>query len=163
VTLSGANTFSENAGSGLELNSFGPVSVSNLTAGGNVQHGALLRNDFLGATSGVTVSGMNQFTGNGFHGLDVISFGAISASNVTASGNGFSGGSDGVRLENHLGTGAAVKLTGTNNISGNASGLVVYSVGTVTLASITASGNTQGSGAYIDAPTAAWTFNPPSP
>jgi hypothetical protein len=178
VTLNGSNTFSNNNQNGLTIYSRGTITLNNTTAVGNGQTGVYLDNcvfDFVSnlcgystGGAGVTLNGVNAFVGNGDEGLRVWSGGAISLSNVTANGNGFSASRSpstlvdpdgipasgdeyytydaegkGVFLNNY---GAAspkpVTISGTNffNLNGS-SGLFVYTKGLFTGNNLTANSN----------------------
>lgn len=146
VTFTGVNTFNNNnGGAGLAITSLGAITLSNVTANDNGSHGAELDNNFVSA-SNVTLTGKNQFNGNGSTGLLVYSQGNITLSNVTAYGN-----SNGVSLDNSAGASTTkVTITGVNSFSENTNnGLYVITFGTVTLTKITADGN-GGSGALIN-------------
>jgi len=150
VTLTGKNVFSDNASIGLELVSLGAISASNLTAsgngtGGSGTNGVYLYNAGGSAVGGVTLTGVNLFTGNGRSGLYITSLGAIKISSMTASGNGAAGVSgNGAYLSNNGAAkpGAGVTLSGSSLLNDNLqAGMFVYSRGPISLASLTACGN----------------------
>ena len=95
-----SNTFNGNAVNGLEVDSIGVINVSNITANTNGKDGAYLDNCIqynsgqcsVAAAQSVTVTNttLNTFNGNYGNGLDVESYGSITASNLNASGNGTS-------------------------------------------------------------------------
>ncbi len=152
VTLSGTNTFIGNYAYGLEIASAGAVTLSNLRATGNGpganNPGVYIDNSGATAAQKVTLTGANAFHDNYGAGLAVNATGAIAASNLTVSGNAAGGAS----LDN---TGAPtaqpVSLTGKNVFSNNVGdGLYVFSRGAVSLASLTASGNSTGYGVYVN-------------
>jgi hypothetical protein len=104
----------------------------------------------------VSLTGINLFSNNHLNGLRVYSYGAITLSTITASGNS----SDGVLLDNCnedpvtyvciSTTPKTVTLNGVNNISDNHSGgLTIEGAGVVVVNSLTASGNTT-NGVYVD-------------
>jgi putative surface-exposed virulence protein len=83
----------------------------------------------------------SRFDNNSNNGLTVTSTGAITVSNISASGNG-PAGSYGASLDNHTGTAAPVTLIGMNTFdNNNGYGLYVYSKGIITSGSINASFN----------------------
>ena len=83
----------------------------------------------------------SRFDNNSNNGLTVTSTGAITVSNISASGNG-TASSYGASLDNHTGAAAPVTLIGTNTFSNNSGyGLYVYSKGTIISGSINASFN----------------------
>jgi hypothetical protein len=144
VTLTGINIFLDNRDYGLEVLSEGAISASNLYASSNLNYnGAYLNNSGATTALGVTLTGANEFKENGDEGLRIQSNGAVTLSNVIASLNGI----DGVDIDNsYLGSGsAAVSVTGTNVFYNNASyGITIYSLGPITLSSVTANDNTTG-------------------
>jgi putative surface-exposed virulence protein len=158
-TLTGVSNLSSNDGHGLAVYSNGLISVNSLTANengfGGFGYGVNIENYMsnLITIPGVTFTGTNKFDGNKNGGLSVVSKGVVSLNNVTAtnSPNGF-----GVAINNsYSGTIAPkdVKITGTNNFSGNnGTGLQVASLGTISLNNVTANNNLGGSskGAYLD-------------
>jgi hypothetical protein len=168
VNVNGANQFSYNGWSGLSISTKGAVTLNNITAIGNVSgSGAIVNNcDYdpftglcsFGVVSGVTLKGTNVFSHNGWDGLRVFSGGVITASNLTANGNGtdvtrpgtgypspddYEAYGKGVFLHNYGAlTAKAITLTGVNTFNGNASsGLFGYSFGAITVNNVTASGN----------------------
>jgi hypothetical protein len=147
VKLTGVNVFNNNAGNGLIINTYGAITISNLTANANSGIGAQLTNNAADTPANVTLTGTNQFSGNGSSGLLVTSKGVISVNNLTASGNG----SYGASLDNSSGA-AAVNVTGANFFNGNVNhGLRIISNGAVTLTKITADGSTVGGvGLYVE-------------
>jgi hypothetical protein len=148
VTLSGTNTFNNNAtSSGLRITSYGLITTNNLTANGNgdaaFEYGAFLYNllaDPLLPLKGVTVNGTNSFNDNYEYGLNIQTIGPIKVNNVTVSNTT---NTTGANLYNSSAPSAqAVSVTGVNKFTGNnGSGLVVTSIGAVTLNSITATEN----------------------
>ena len=153
VVLNGVNNFNNNYQDGLWITSKGAITVSNLTAGGNLLDGAYLNNQWPGAVGGITLTGTNDFEGNIHIGLEAFSKGAINMNNVTSSYNVEGGAS----LDNHgLSTPQSVTLTGMNYFFGNSNfttpnefGLQIYSDGAITLNNITASEN-DGFGASLN-------------
>ena len=144
VTLTGTNVFNSNSTYGLNLNTFGTIALSNVTANGN-QYGAFLDNE-AGSTlvRNVTLSGVNNFNLNQYDGLDVSSLGLISINSITANSNGQSSSSgSGAYLSNQIpGSTAGVTLTGTNTFNSNwQNGLFIVSRGAITLNNITANSN----------------------
>jgi hypothetical protein len=147
ITLNGTNTFNGNVWDGLSATSLGPIKVNNVRAGENGWSGAYLNNRFGAAVGGVTLTGTNVFTGNGWFGLEAYSNGAITLNSVTATGNGADGG----YLVNDGGLATQkVTLTGTNVFTGNGdfiahtgSGLSVSAGAQITISNLTASINAQ--------------------
>jgi putative surface-exposed virulence protein len=152
VSITGKNVFNSNGQSGLDILSFGAISVSNVTATYNLSGRGVFLNNAMDASvqQPVTVSGYNLFTNNGGAGLEVFSFSVVTLNNLTALSNGVLLG-DGVKVQNWGGTYAkAVAIKGTNIFNNNGNyGLVVKSDGAITVANITASKNKEG-GAYLD-------------
>jgi hypothetical protein len=147
VTLTGTNTFSLNEGiaGGLIIDSNGAVSLSNITATYNNNGlGVYIENDNLGLSKpqNVTLLGTNEFNNNRTDGLDVVSFGAIALSNVTANTNR----DNGVDLYSYNGISqdvtGAVTLTGTNTFNDDVGiGLVVNSKGAINASNLNAIGD----------------------
>ncbi len=173
-----SSQFNGNNSDGLDVFSWGAITVSNLTASSNIGRGAALDNcsypagPTCNATSAqpVTLTGSNTFTDNWLSGLEVYSIGSITTNNLTADNNGIlsTGTSDtyrggvGVWLENGYIGAPAVTLNGINEFNGNYAaywngssydphaGLVVNSSGAITANSLTADNNVAGSGAFLD-------------
>ncbi len=150
IKITGTNTFNDNAGDGLSVDSSGAISASNLTArrNGGSTGGAYLST---GAAS-ITLTGSNVFSDNDGSGLDISGDGAISLNNVTADGNG-QDSLDGWGAwigNSSADPGQPVKLTGTNSFSGNYSGgLRLFSAGAITINNLTANTTTTGTGATL--------------
>jgi putative surface-exposed virulence protein len=152
VTFSGTNVFSDNGSQGLYISTLRAVTLSNVTASGNLGAlGAEIYNFYANASGGVTLSGANRFEDNRSAGLLVRSKGAITVSAVTASGNGTGGAGGGISLDNYnADPPQAIKLTGTNVFYDNhGTGLYAYSKGAITTSSLTASRNINGFGADL--------------
>jgi putative surface-exposed virulence protein len=180
VTITGTNVFNANSSSGLDVYSYGAITVSNLTANANGQvglggNGVWLDNrgydpnvgipgtggDTVITRMPVTLTGINNFNLNYSDGLDIFSAGAISVANVSASDNGTAGIGDGIYLYNNdnwypnFGAqkyyAANVTVSGFGFSEANVNfGLGVNSAGSVNLANITANDNGS-DGAHIDA------------
>jgi putative surface-exposed virulence protein len=155
VTLTGTSTFDDNYNHGLEIESLGAISASNLRASGNgtggYGHGVFLHNYNSDAAQPVTLTGNGLFSENNYHGLIVQSKGAITAANLTAQGNGGTG----AYLNNSSwlapdDSPQKITLTGANLLSGNYdTNLLVESMGAISVSSLTASGSTHGYGASL--------------
>ena len=143
VTVTGTNVFSDNYAGGLSITSQGAVSLSNVTASGNTSAtatGVVINTTQLGSTGGVTLSGTNTFSSNLLDGLDITSNGAITLNTINANNNGATSGT-GVSITD-AGLNKVVKLTGTNNFSGNAAdGLDINAEGAISANNITAINN----------------------
>ncbi len=138
--ITGTNQFSNNlAGDGLYIRSTGIITLNNITASNNGFYGIYLDNTFGGFVSGITFTGTTNASDNGGKGLEALSDGVITASNLIANGNG----NVGADFDNSTAaTALGVTLTGANSFSNNdLSGLVVDSKGAITLNSVTASSN----------------------
>jgi hypothetical protein len=144
VTISGYNNFNSNDGYGLQIDSLGIISLSNITANSNGREGANIDN-LNGAVSAaaVTLNGLNTFTANGEDGLDILSQGNITISNISAYYNA----GDGANLQNDFVTyQSKVSIIGYgifnwNGASGSGDGLSISSHGTITAKNLTASLN----------------------
>ncbi|HUI88840.1 MAG TPA: hypothetical protein VLX61_08945, partial [Anaerolineales bacterium] len=147
VTLTGVNTFDFNTGIGLTITSKGAITASNLNA---VNIHMSSNNDGVdlintAGTAGVTITGTNTFDDYYGYGLHVTSNGAITASNLTADGDG-NNTTDygGAVLDNSSGTGN-LTLSGNNTFSGNyGDGLNIFSHGTIVTNNLTADSNGMG-------------------
>jgi hypothetical protein len=148
VTFTGVNQFNSNvAGDGLQILSFGPVSLSAVTANLNGTYGVNINNSAAANPQAVAFSGVNTFNSNVNSGLNVNSKGAISSgTSLTANLNGFRGAD----LYNTAGTTGGVSLLGTNTFINNTAGggLLIHSVGAISLSNVTASENGNGSFDY---------------
>jgi hypothetical protein len=149
VTLTGTNTFNGNHSFGLDVYSGHVISLNSVTAssngiGASSGWGALLNNTPAASAQAVTLTGTNSFDGNYDGGLQVWSIGAVTASNLNASGNLHN---DGVALFNDYGSSAVsvpVTLTGVSTFNDNFYyGLAVSSYGVISVntANLTANGN----------------------
>jgi len=155
VSLMGSNSFRGNQTSGLGIDSDGNILVYNLTSVNNgasgLGYGATLYNTNAAAGVGnVTVTGFANVSGNAEEGLDILSNGIVSLSNVTAENNGLTLLRSGVSIQNQFVSQKAVSLLGVNSFTNNGlDGLYILSRGTVTVYNITASLNA-GTGAHMD-------------
>jgi hypothetical protein len=149
IVVYGTNIFKDNYHDGLWVTSWGTITLYNVFASGNGATGALLINQFLGATGNVGVYGTSEFSNNVGTGLEVRSNGSITLQNLNSSlnGNNLTGG-NGVYLDNVSGGGAGNVVVGTtrsgwcNGLSNNVeTGLAVNTKGTVTLYNMCNSGN----------------------
>ena len=153
MTLTGNNSFNDNDHDGLKVYSYGAILINNLTANDNgwvapiAGFGAYLDNCDLNGSAcatitpkAVTLTGTVNANGNFDDGLYIDSLGAVTMTNVSASGNG----QDGVNIENSYNAAKPqnVTLKGSNSFNDNGwSGLVIYSYGAIALNNITANGN----------------------
>jgi putative surface-exposed virulence protein len=155
VLISGFNKFNENLNSGLEIYSYGAVTLNNLTANENgdagileVGHGVYIYNAGGTLPRPVTINGVNTFNGNYGDGLYVNSLSAIRVSKVTASSNAESGA---VLFNRYDFINAPITLVGygifNDNLNGD--GLAAVSNGAILASNITANNNGF-MGVYID-------------
>ena len=151
VLITGTNTFNNNGGRGLFIQSEGSITLNSLTANNNGydadNEGVVLQNDYDSTKQmAVTLNGYNTFMGNSDTGLEIASYGVITLNNITAVNNGsgiVNNDGSGAILFNNGGTYAkAVAIKGVNLFSDNDwTGLEVYSDGAIALAKTTASDN----------------------
>ncbi|MGA7192243.1 MAG: right-handed parallel beta-helix repeat-containing protein, partial [Anaerolineales bacterium] len=159
VILTGTNFFNKNYSVGLQVNTYGTISTSNLNASGNVTNGTtgdgVDLNNALNPTSTtltaktVILGGFNNFGDNGMNGLVVNSLGAITVSNLTANVSyiGTSTGNSVVLANNSTGMVSGVTLVGTNffndyqSTATNQDGLLIQSFGAISAINLTANGN----------------------
>jgi len=148
------NTFNSNDGIGLEVHSGGAINwrYGGMSWNGEFGHidigGAYIDNQNAIIPANVTLSNLNISNNIKGSGLEVLSRGTISLSDVDSynNQNGF-----GVSLYNLGGT-AGVSITGTNTRNfnnNNGYGLIILTNGPVTLRNIQANNN-NGYGAYLD-------------
>jgi len=138
--LSGNNLFRNNQDTGLTVESLGTITANNLFSDGNGADGVRLSNDHAGSVGGVVLTGTNYAGDNGPNGIVVDSYGPITASNLTASGND----GNGALLRNSSAPIAkAVTISGTlNTFSDNGwTGLWVESKLTITACKLIAESN----------------------
>jgi hypothetical protein len=143
---------------GVYIGTSGQVYLKNISASRNLFGATIVNNTNLLAPQNVTISGVNEFNDNVYDGAVIYSFGAITLSNIAANGNGQVGSTGyGVYLANYaydanaggagvpgsvLVTRKPVTISGMNAFNGNYSGgLYVYSMGTITISGLIASGN----------------------
>lgn len=160
VTIKGTNSFKDNVGTGLNIQSFGIVTLNNITADGNgtgmsFGYGVSINNSGLTNFKGVTITGTNSFNNNYNNGLVIASSGAVTLNNLTANNN--ISNAVGAAINNYADPlkPMAVTLNGTNTFNMNdQSGLYIATYGAVTLNNIKANDNGQGgltgNGVYID-------------
>lgn len=153
VTVSGYARLSNNAEEGLDIDSRGAVSLTNVSADKNgvtlLLDGVIINNDYLTTAlvpvrsyQNVTLLGINTFTNNGLNGLFVESYGIITLWSSTASQNK----AVGLYLNNCLTctntTAKAVNLYGYARVSDNVKeGIYIDTLGSVILTNITADKN----------------------
>ena len=160
VKLSGVNTFNNNGSDGLDIYSFGAISVNNVTANNNGAYGAYLDNEWTNnallpknSVGTITLTGYGIFNNNNVVGLESYSHGNMLLNNLTASDNG----DFGVYLSVDKGVGSAsvtLKGAGTFNNNNN-DGLYISADGKITLSNISANDNT-GNGVQLDAYDPEW-------
>jgi putative surface-exposed virulence protein len=152
VTLSGTNFISDNQGAdgGLNIDSNGAVSLSNITADGNGGgSGVNVENYYPGSAKpqSVTLLGTNNISSNYGDDLDVGSYGVVTISNLIAN---LSGTGDGVDLYSNSITSGNVTLKGVNTFNDDAGyGLYVFAKGTITASNLTANGTANGTGVEL--------------
>ncbi|MFN8410895.1 MAG: hypothetical protein U0Z26_00770 [Anaerolineales bacterium] len=160
VTLLGINQFNNNWNTGLEITSYGIVTLNNVTATNNGApydlannptpegNGVLVDNSGALVAKGVTINGVNTFNGNLDDGLNILSKGAILANNVTANGNTGSG----AVLDNKYDLFTTpITILGYGTFSDNQDGgLVILSNGNVITNNLIANNTAGGTGVYIE-------------
>ncbi|MCA2000736.1 MAG: hypothetical protein LDL51_02600 [Chloroflexi bacterium] len=155
VTITGYGQASNNGNRGIGIFSTGAILTYNLTAQNNLDDGAFIYNAADAASPrAVTLGGTNLFESNANRGLHIRSYGAVTANNITAQGNGANGafinncGWDGSICA--AAVFSAVNLTGSNTFNSNGlHGLEVHSKGVITVNNVQANGNS-GNGALLD-------------
>jgi fibronectin-binding autotransporter adhesin len=150
ITLTGTNTFNNNKNAGALIQASGKVSLSSVTANGNItSFGVAIQNTYLGNTKPQTVTllGTNALMNNNADNLDIATYGAIALNNLTASGSvtGY-----GANLYYNLFSSGSVTLTGASNFNqNNFTGLNIVTSGKVLINALNALSNT-GVGINID-------------
>ena len=151
VSISGVNSTNNNWENGVQINSYGAITVSNLTSNGNGSvgngYGLYITNHGAVTAAPVTLTGTNVLNNNYDDNLYILSKGFVTVSNVTANGSshGF-----GVNIDNTYGT-AGVTLSGTNSISSNKlTNLKINTMGAVSLSNITANSSFSGHGIQVN-------------
>ncbi len=158
VTINGANEFSENHVTGLEISSRGSVLITNLHALGNLAKGVSIDNSVDGFQGSVTIGTVllnwcNEISLNAASGLEISSNGTVTMTNVCASGNGrFETPGYGTVIDNSTANSPkAVILNGVNSFTENyTGGIQILSNGSIKLANLTASNNIHGFGATLN-------------
>jgi hypothetical protein len=153
VKFTGTNAFTWNEYSGLEIYTYGAVSLNNITASHNGQglvedygFGVFVNNqipngfDSAVTPKGLSLTGTNTFDGNFDDGLQALISGFIKANNLNATDNE----ENGIYLDNQYGHAVpgAITLTGTNTFADNNEwGMTAWSNRSITLNNITADSN----------------------
>ncbi len=143
----GNNFFNGNGGIGLDVNTNGGISISNVSADSNGSQGLRLDNTFADLTSGVTIinNASHFLTGNSI-GLEVYTYGAITLTQVSSSGNT----SFGAWLDNSgAATAKALTLQDCTFENNSAAGIYADIYGPIYAYGLRASENT-GSGADLN-------------
>ena len=163
ITLQGANTFTQNGGTGIEITAGGIVTQaanSTLTASQNAGSGMELYRDGTTTSQAIDMLGSSSFAGNNYYGLLMLANGDITLNNITATGNGNDGyGYSGAHIHNlfegdvdleaygsmdapAIGQGGSLTLTGSNTFDNNrVHGLEASIDGTINAENLEASGN----------------------
>jgi len=150
VTVNGTNNnFDENITYGIHIETEGAISLFNVSAcgtdnGPGTSAGISLTNNYTGATAGVTISasttGWNYACGNDDRGLEIDSRGPITISRLVVVENDGTGG-----VINNIYSDPLIKnvtLTACDfSWNGGTDGLSIYSLGAVTLNSVTVDSN----------------------
>lgn len=142
---------------GLEVQSKGIITATNISANGNDGTGMVLNNMIPGATGGVTIkasnNNRNQFNWNTNLGLVVNTKGAILVTNLEVKENNSTGA---LLVNAGAGTTAGVTLvtagTGMSNgfFRNNGKGLEIHTNGPVVITNINANNNFNGEGLFIE-------------
>ena len=149
VTLTNGTSNTSKNSLGVEIYTKGAVTLTSITADSNQLGGVSIDNSSAGVPLAVTVT-TGEFNGNvDGAGLSVVTLGAVSLNNITASSNSGSLAGHGVDIDNcrfHLsacvGTGT-VSIGGSSNSfnSNESDGLFISSGGAITLINVQANGN----------------------
>jgi putative surface-exposed virulence protein len=170
VTLTGTNEFKYNDNTGLEIDSQGAIALNNITANNTGWTGVYITDNYglPASPQNVTLTGYGIFNNNQRDGLVVYTYGTISLANITAQSNGQSGTEGyGAFLNNSGGSlsefpngnatlpkAVTISVTGSNpdtdlryNYSG---GLVVKSLGAISLTGLMANDTVNGNGVALE-------------
>ena len=135
VTINGkANTFNNNMESGVTISSNGIVSLTNIMASNNVNHGVYVQNAYAGVQKNVTVTAsggktLNTLNDNGNYGLYIRSYGVVSVNKVESILN-----ANGTYIST-INSPSNNKVSVANSVfrESSASGLMIYANGPVTV------------------------------
>lgn len=157
VNLTGTNFADGNNQNNVDIQSSGAITISNLTASNSITgHGAFLLNLWnVNYPLGVTLTGTNVFNSNSIAGLYIETYGAVTASNLTANFNGtsmnFNGYGAYISNASNAITPYSVTLTGVNTFNSNyRTNLYITSDGAISVAALSANSSTAGYGAYLE-------------
>ncbi|MFN8410898.1 MAG: hypothetical protein U0Z26_00785 [Anaerolineales bacterium] len=149
VFVNGINTISNNAGTGLEIQSVGAVTVSNLSSTLNTTGGLGLNinNVNIPLPQNVTLLGTMNLSDNNGNGLTITTSGAVTAGNITANNNT----GRGANIDNTSGTANPVTLSGAvNTFDSNSNfNLYVSSNGLITVNNLIANNSVASGGALL--------------
>jgi hypothetical protein len=164
VILTGTNEFKFNA-EGLRVFSKGAITLNNVTASyNNSGDGVYLNNTDSGhlTPQNVTLTGYGNFDNNLFDGIDVRTYGAIALANIHANNNGGFGANlnnygDGTlafadgyaTLPRPVTLSVSGGNTDTDFINNYSGGLIVNSIGAITISGLDAQGSINGNGAIL--------------
>ena len=151
VTITGTSNTNNNTSAGLDVGTYGTISIGSITANGNGGSGVSLNNSGGTTPKAVTLTGYVHAYGNGDgndYGLYIHSLGAIKINALDASYNNGSG----AWLDNNdAGAVSGITLSGSNDFNFNTGyGLLGESRGVILINDLDASGNTAGFGADLD-------------
>jgi len=140
-------SYSGNHGAGININSLGTITISNIRADNNsIGNGIKINNINAAATRAVYIT-RSSSSQNGQHGLFVLSSGAVTLTDVSANDNGTAPGSySGLYISNTSGS-AGVTIKSSKNgthysFSNNTkNGIEVLTKGSVKISDIVANGN----------------------
>jgi len=139
-------SFSDNSDFGIDIKSNGVVAVSDVIAEGNSSNGIRVINIDASGARAVTIT-RGSFNNNSSHGVDILSRGAVTLIDVSASGNKADGEfHHGVLIENAAGGGNVTIRSSRANLFNQFNdnsyyGVLIYTSGTVTISNIESSGN----------------------
>ena len=155
VNVTGTNFFTNNGHEGLYIDSYGAISLNNITTNGNGTAtgfgGLFAENNGALLPQNITLTGISNFNKNNLYGASLNSSGKVSIGNVTAIGNL---GSAGVIIVNSfLGIlkPQTVTLLGPSMLTNNnGDNLDIATYGAITLNNLTANGSVGGIGANLN-------------
>jgi hypothetical protein len=154
IKVTGTNLFTNNGSQGLLIDSYGAISLNNITANANGTAGSYdglyAENKNNSTPQKITLTGINNFNLNSKNGAEILSSGAVSVINVTAIGNV---NATGLTIDNSfLGFSKpqSVTVLGTNLFTNNKTdNLDIKTYGNITVNNLTASNSLNGVGAYL--------------
>ncbi len=132
----GLNQFNSNGSHGLLINTYKNAGLASIQANGNSAYGVAI--NAVGTISNVSLGSVETGGNLGSSGVSIYNSGAVNLSKVIATGNS---GAGIIINNNWTSIARAVKISNSSTNNNGMEGIVVNSVGAITLSGVTASGN----------------------